>query len=140
MKNRSTASATVRWILSTDSSDFMCLTFDPQPLLSGLEAPYPMVLTKAIVSSRTASGKQGAIFCSFSAIETVCQVTSAVIGNGIYSATVNFFSGLVFLLIAVLCLISGALLLVIYLTSRTKSSRLLTEIAVPTGSSQGDDI
>lgn len=53
----------------------------------------------------------GAIFASFSAVETVCHLVSGLIANTIYSATVNTFPGLVFLFFALCCFISAVMLL-----------------------------
>lgn len=52
----------------------------------------------------------GALFASTAAIETLCSLAGAVIFNPIYSATLEFMTGFVFIVMAIFCFIGMAFL------------------------------
>ncbi|XP_062609463.1 lysosomal proton-coupled steroid conjugate and bile acid symporter SLC46A3-like [Saccostrea cucullata] len=69
----------------------------------------PMV--RAIMSRMTSPDKQGALFGGISAVETTCGILGSLFYNTVYSHTVAFFRGTVYILMASCVLVSLLLLL-----------------------------
>lgn len=77
----------------------------------------PMI--RGIMSRMTRSDKQGAMFAGIAAVEAVCGLTGAISANALYAATVNFFRGLVFLVLGGYNFIVLILLLVLKLGGKS---------------------
>ncbi|KAL3874340.1 hypothetical protein ACJMK2_037369 [Sinanodonta woodiana] len=68
-------------------------------------------MIRSMLSQLTPADKQGAVFASLAAVETVCNLVSNVSTGAIYAATVTFMKGFVFLVLAGYNVISFAFLL-----------------------------
>uniref|UniRef100_A0A914Q5Y6 Uncharacterized protein n=1 Tax=Panagrolaimus davidi TaxID=227884 RepID=A0A914Q5Y6_9BILA len=78
----------------------------------------PTAFTRFILTGLRASSskfvddnEQGKLFSLISVIEGIMSLGATLIFNGLYPLTLSFFSGTIFLVVAVLCLIPIALLL-----------------------------
>ncbi|XP_061162649.1 lysosomal proton-coupled steroid conjugate and bile acid symporter SLC46A3-like [Saccostrea echinata] len=78
--------------------------------IAGGGAVLTLPMVTAIMSRITPQDKQGALFGGIAAIETVCAIVGNLILNSIYSNTVSFFRGTVYLVMAGFVLISLLLL------------------------------
>ncbi|XP_060577944.1 lysosomal proton-coupled steroid conjugate and bile acid symporter SLC46A3-like [Ruditapes philippinarum] len=82
----------------------------------------PMI--KTMMSSMTPSDKQGSLFSGIVFVEVLCSITATYLFNTIYSVTLSLFHGLVFLVLAGLCIL---VLIVLILFAMTQT----VEIALP---------
>uniref|UniRef100_A0A914Q0H8 Proton-coupled folate transporter n=1 Tax=Panagrolaimus davidi TaxID=227884 RepID=A0A914Q0H8_9BILA len=81
----------------------------------------PTAFTRFILTGLRASSskfvddnEQGKLFSLISVIEGIMSLAATLIFNGLYPLTLSFFSGTIFLVVAVLCLIPIALLLKVH--------------------------
>ncbi|XP_061198287.1 lysosomal proton-coupled steroid conjugate and bile acid symporter SLC46A3-like [Saccostrea echinata] len=89
----------------------------------------PMI--RAIMSRMTSPDKQGALFGGISAVETTCGIIGSLFFNSIYSHTVSFFRGTVYLVTASCVLVSLLLLLIFTICSRqTQTYKKVAEFDV----------
>lgn len=91
----------------------------------------PMI--RGLMSSMTPSDKQGALFASVSTLEVVSTLIGGLSQNAIYTFTVSFMNGFVFIIFAVLCVIT-IILLAIY--NKTRYGGPNYEILVGDGASR----
>nr|KAG5712290.1 hypothetical protein BaRGS_023869 [Batillaria attramentaria] len=87
-------------------SDWMMYLVPVTGIISMLVGP----ITRTLMSRMAPSNSQGALFASMSAIETVCHLASTTMYNTVYMATLDVFSGAVFLLMASFCFINFILI------------------------------
>ncbi|XP_052787301.1 solute carrier family 46 member 3-like [Mya arenaria] len=74
----------------------------------------PILMIRSLMSSLTPADKQGALFASIGALDTVCTLIGIVSSNDIYSATLTIMNGFVFEIMAAFSLI-GVIFLVAYI-------------------------
>lgn len=85
---------------------FICLAFCRSTLgmflvvFAGVGSFAPVPMIRALKSKITSADQQGALFAGTMAVETFCSLLGSTVFNPIYSATVNEFSGAVFLVMA----------------------------------------
>ena len=70
----------------------------------------PMI--RAIMSTMTPIDKQGSMFASMAVVQIISSIAGVPLGNEIYSATLYFMNGFVFLVLAFFCLIDFVLLVI----------------------------
>ncbi|XP_052787370.1 solute carrier family 46 member 3-like [Mya arenaria] len=85
-------------------------------LVPVLSAPtgLPIPMIRSLMSALTPADKQGALFASIGAVETLCALIGSVSNNAIYSATLTIMNGFVFEIMAAFTLI-GVIFLVAYI-------------------------
>ena len=72
------------------------------------------------MSALTPLDKQGAMFSSAATIEVICKLIAHLSQNAVYSISLTFMNGFVFMMCAVFSLIN---LLLMYLIKRTKQGQ-----------------
>ncbi|KAL8572543.1 hypothetical protein ACOMHN_040447 [Nucella lapillus] len=75
-------------------------------------------VVRTLLSRMAPRDKQGALFASMSAVETICHLTASTIYNNVYTATLNVFPGAVFLLIAAILTLDCAMLMLFMVLCR----------------------
>jgi len=70
-------------------------------------------MIRIILSSMTPVDKQGAMYASITAMEIVCTMIANLSQNAVYSFTLYFMNGFVFLMLAVLSIINMLLMVAV---------------------------
>lgn len=95
--------------------------------LAGVFSFLAMPMTRSIMSSMTSPDKQGAIFACISTTEVLSTILSSLTGNEIYSYTMSFMNGFVFLIMAFFAAL-GVVMLIAYRC--TKSTGTIAKLNV----------
>ena len=98
-------------------------------------AMFSMLITpmiRALMSSMTPVNKQGAMYASMNCVEVICTIIASFTQNAVYSLTMSFMSGFVFLMVAVFSLLNTALMVII------KYMKNKYEISESSGDVEGD--
>ena len=77
-----------------------------------------VAMIRSMMSSMTSPDKQGALFTSVAFIEVLSTILSSVSENLVYSITMSFMNGFVFLLLALFAFFSMMMLVLLRCTSR----------------------
>ncbi|KAK3093015.1 hypothetical protein FSP39_010055 [Pinctada imbricata] len=75
-------------------------------------------MIRSLISKMAPADKQGAVFASIAFFENICTMVGSVAGGAIYSATVGFFRGFAFFVMAGYNAIALLLLIVLYIASK----------------------
>lgn len=70
------------------------------------------------MSKMTPIEKQGTLFGSIAIVENICNLVGSVLGGAIYSATVSYYRGMAYLVLAGFMLIALILLLCLVILNR----------------------
>ncbi|XP_061172473.1 proton-coupled folate transporter-like [Saccostrea echinata] len=76
----------------------------------------PMI--RAIMSKMTPVNKQGTLFGSIAIIENICNLSGSVLGTALYSATVSYYRGMAYLVLAGCMSLALILLLILVIFGR----------------------
>ena len=74
--------------------------------LSGMFSFLVIPMIRSLMSSITTVDKQGAVFASVATIEVICTLAANLSQNAVYSVTMSFMNGFVFLMCAVISIIN----------------------------------
>ncbi|KAL5008859.1 hypothetical protein ScPMuIL_014440 [Solemya velum] len=94
----------------------------------GIFGQLPLPMSRTIASEMTPSDKQGALFASFSVVETICHMTSSVAANAIYSASLHFFAGFIFVCFSLCSLVALVLFLILQFAGKKQCNSPCTEM------------
>lgn len=120
----STLSNTVSYTIEVFSRTTLMIYMVPvSAMLSFLVIP----IIRSLMSSMTSPDKQGAVFAGLSLIEVLSDILATLTQNEIYSFTLSFMDGFVFLILAVLSLINMVLMIAY---KCTKPAKTICEITV----------
>ena len=72
-----------------------------------------MPMVRTLMSAMTSVNQQGAMYASMTCVEVACTMIAAFTQNAVYSFTLSFMSGFVFLMLAVFSLINTVLMIII---------------------------
>lgn len=119
----STISHTASFIVEGLASSTVAIYMVP---LVGVFGFLMMPMLRGIISAMTPADKQGAVFASIATMESICSLFASLMGNEIYTATLSFMNGFVFLEMAFFCFIDTVLLCILwYLKPYKDESKLL---------------
>ncbi|XP_062596875.1 proton-coupled folate transporter-like [Saccostrea cucullata] len=90
----------------------------------------PMI--RAVMSKMTPVNKQGTMFGSIAIIENICNLSGSVLGTAIYSATVYYYRGMAYLVLAGFMSLALILLLILVICGRGRRDQDDYE-PIPTG-------
>lgn len=88
----------------------------------------PMIRT--LMSSMTPVEKQGAMYASITSLEVVCTLIASLTQNAVYSLTISFMNGFVFIMLAVLSVINMLLMVAVKCVKPSDSNVDKTDMEV----------
>ncbi|XP_060574404.1 lysosomal proton-coupled steroid conjugate and bile acid symporter SLC46A3-like [Ruditapes philippinarum] len=112
-------SNTASFVLEAFAKSDLMLYLVPVPALLGR---LTVSMSKSLMSSMTDPDKQGSLFASITAVTSICGFTAPFLNNAVYAATVTFFNGFIFLVLAGFCLLGFTLLLIFAKTQQVKTT------------------
>ncbi|XP_071165693.1 proton-coupled folate transporter-like isoform X2 [Mytilus edulis] len=79
-----------------------CYTSEFSPLTAGasIGSVVTLPMVRAIMSQMTPPHKQGSIFAGVAAVEVICNMGASVSANAIYDATIDYYKGMTFFVMA----------------------------------------
>ncbi|KAL5008581.1 hypothetical protein ScPMuIL_014162 [Solemya velum] len=106
------ASAVVSAVLVASARSDVMLYLAP---VGGICSNVTLPMIRAFMSKMAPQDKQGALFASIAAVETVCNMVSGLMISAIFAATVKMYSGFVFFVMAGYNAIAGILLISLFI-------------------------
>lgn len=104
----STFSNAVSYIIEGFATSTLMIYMVP---VSGMFSFLVIPMVRSLISAMTTKDKQGAVFASLSTIEVICTLAANLSQNTIYTFTMSFMNGFVFLILAVFSLINMLLMI-----------------------------
>ena len=104
----STLSITVSYIIEALATSTVVIYIVPA---AGMFSFLVIPMIRSLISSITAPDKIGAVFASIAVIEVICTIAANLSQNAIYSFTMSFWNGFVFIICAILALINMLLMI-----------------------------
>ncbi|XP_053398431.1 solute carrier family 46 member 3-like [Mercenaria mercenaria] len=118
------------FVLEAFARTDLMLYLVPVPALLGR---LTVSMSKSIMSSMTDADKQGSLFASITAMTSICGSAAPFLNNAVYAATVSFFNGFIFLVLAGFCGLGFTLLLIYAKTQTFKNDMPKIETIITNG-------